>query len=129
MPEQTERNYLNDLAGTIIGSSYEVSNQLGVGFLEKVYERSLACELTLRGIKAETQKKVRVFYKERPVGDYYADILVQDKVIVEIKCVEAFAPEHMAQCLNYLKATGLSLALLVNFKHPKVDVQRVVLGF
>ena len=129
MPEQTERNYLNDLAGTIIGSSYEVSNQLGVGFLEKVYERSLACELTLRGIKAETQKKVRVFYKERPVGDYYADILVQDKVIVEIKCVQAFAPEHMAQCLNYLKATGLSLALLLNFQHPKVDVQRVVLGF
>ena len=129
MLEQTERNYLNDLAGNIIGASYEVSNQLGVGFLEKVYERALACELTMQGIKAETQKRVRVFYKERPEGDYYADVLVQDKVIVEVKCVEAFAPEHMAQCLNYLKATGLSLALLVNFKHPKVDVQRVVLGF
>ena len=76
----------------------------GTGFLEKVYERALISELTLRGLKAKPQEPRTVTYKGESVGDYYPDVLVEDAVIVELKCVECFAPEHIAQCLNYLKA-------------------------
>jgi len=124
-----EREYLNHLAETVIGAAFEVSNVLGAGFLEKVYENALLHELQLRGLKAEAQKPIGVTYKGKSVGDYVPDVLVDDHLIVELKCVDALLPEHLAQCLNYLKATGLRLALLLNFQRPKVEVKRVVLGF
>ena len=112
----------------VIGAVYEVSNVLGAGFLEKVYERALVRELRSRGLKAEAQVPCAVNYKGESVGEYYMDVLVEDCVVVELKCVDQFAGEHMAECLNYLKASKRSVALLVNFQKPKVEFKRVVLG-
>ena len=124
-----ERECLNELARTIIGACYEVSNVLGAGFLEKVYERALAVELRRQGVRVETQVPLKVTYKGEIVGDYAVDILVEGSILIELKCVECFANEHMAQCINYLTATGLHLAILVNFQRPKVERKRIVRDF
>jgi GxxExxY protein len=124
-----ERESLDKLAEMVIGAAYEVSNQLGVGFLEKVYERALLRELQLRAIPVEPQVPIRVCYKEAYVGEYFADLLVDGRLIVELKCVEQFTGEHLAQCLNYLKATGKYLAILINFQKSKVQWRRVVHEF
>ena len=94
-----------------IGAAYEVANQLGGGFLEKVYERSLEYECRLRGLEVRAQVRCPVRYKGRLVGDYAADLVVDGLVVVELKCVDAIAREHVTQCLNYLKASGLRVAL------------------
>ncbi|HWC95191.1 MAG TPA: GxxExxY protein [Candidatus Sulfopaludibacter sp.] len=120
--------HLNDLTERVIGAIFEVSNTLGAGFLEKVYERALVRELALRGIRAESQVPFCATYKGHAVGDYFADILVENVLVLELKCVEHLRPEHTAQCLNYLKATGLHLCLLVNFQQPKVEWKRLVLS-
>ena len=112
----------------VVGAAYEVGNTLGAGFLEKVYERSLARELTLRGLQVQTQVRFPVRYKGLNVGDYYADLVVGEGVIVELKCAEDFSREHLAQCINYLKASGLRLAVMLNFQKSKVSWRRVVLG-
>lgn len=112
----------------VVGAAYEVGNTLGAGFLEKVYERSLARELTLRGLQVQTQVRFPVRYKGLNVGDYYADLVVGEGVIVELKCAEDFSREHLAQCINYLKASGLRLAVMLNFQKSKVAWRRVVLG-
>ena len=104
------------------------ANVLGSGFLERVYERAMLCELRLRGLSARAQAPFPVSYKGHPVGDYVADLLVEDQIVVELKCVEAFSPEHAAQCINYLKASGLTKCLLINFQRPKVEWKRIVLG-
>jgi GxxExxY protein len=124
-----ERECLNTLAERVIGAFYEVANNLGSGFLEKVYERALTIELRLRGLHAEAQAPIRVLYKGETVREYYADILVEGKLIVELKCAEGFSNEHMAQTLNYLKASNHHMALLVNFQHPKVEWKRIVHNF
>ncbi len=118
-----------DLTDKVIGAIYEVSNILGAGFLEKVYERALVRELVLRGLKAETQVHFSVSYKGKGVGEYVADLVVEDELVVELKCVDQFCNEHMAQCINYLKSSGKKIALLVNFQKPKVQVKRVVNNF
>jgi GxxExxY protein len=110
----------------LIGAVYEVSNVLGAGFLEKVYERALVKELALVGLHAKAQVRFPVVYKGHCVGEYLADIIVENEIVVELKCVESFTNEHMAQCINYLKATNLKLALLVNFQKPKVEWRRIV---
>ena len=115
----------NLLVESVIGAVYEVSNTLGPGFLEKVYERSLLAELALRGITAASQVPFSVVYKGCRVGDYLADILVENVLVVELKCVERLGNEHVAQCLNYLKASGMELCLLVNFQRARVEVRRV----
>jgi len=107
---------------------FEVNRVLGPGFLEKVYENALLIELKRRGITAKSQVPIRVFYKENEVGEYFADILVEGKVIVELKTVEAIDKIHEAQLLNYLKATGIRVGILVNFKHPKAEIKRMVLN-
>ncbi|HEC98966.1 MAG TPA: GxxExxY protein [Proteobacteria bacterium] len=119
---------INDLTYQINGVIFEVSRTLGAGFLEKVYENALIIELRNKGLKAESQVPVKVFYKEETVGEYFADILVQDKIIIELKAVENLSKLHEAQILNYLKATGIQVGLLVNFKHPKAEIKRMVLG-
>ena len=118
-----------DLVERVIGAIYEVSNVLGAGFLEKVYERALVRELALRGLKAETQVHFPVNYKGQSVGEYVADLVVEDELVLELKCVDQFCNEHMAQCINYLKSSGKKLALLVNFQKPKVQLKRVVNNF
>jgi GxxExxY protein len=98
------REYLNELFRTAVGAAYEVQNQLGAGFLEKVYERSLAHELSIQGLSVETQVRHQVKYKDQVVGEYVADLIVEGKLLIELKCSDNFAPEHLAQCINYLKA-------------------------
>jgi GxxExxY protein len=120
---------MNQLIERVIGAIYEVANTLGAGFLEKVYERALSLELRLRGIKAEAQVAVRVLYKGEAIGDYYVDLLVEGRLVVELKCVDSLTNEHLAQTLNYLRATDHRIALLVNFQHPKVEWRRVVHNF
>jgi len=122
----TNEHELDELVRTVVGAAYQVSNSLGCGFLEKVYERALAVELTARKISVETQVSFDVLYRESLVGTYTADLVVSDRLIVELKCVTEFTNDHIAQCLNYLKASGLHLALLFNFQHPKVSWKRVI---
>jgi GxxExxY protein len=122
-PDETAR--LDSLTEGVIGAVFEVSNGLGAGFLEKVYERALLRELGLRGIRATVQAPFPVSYKGHCVGDFFVDLLVEDVLLVELKCVERFSAEHTA-CLNYLKASGKNLCLLVNFQKPMVEFKRIV---
>ncbi len=117
---------LNELSEKIIAAAFEISNVLGVGFLEKVYENALIIELNKRGIKTQQQAPLKVHYKGELVGDYFADILVEDKIIIELKTVKEFDSFHLAQCLNYLKITGYKLCLLINFSKPRVEIKRII---
>ena len=118
---------INDITYKINGAVFEVNRVLGAGFLEKVYENALLFEIKKQGLKAERQVPIKVLYKKQLVGEYIADIFVEKKVVVEIKTVENLDKMHEAQLLNYLKATGLQIGLLVNFKHPKAEIKRMVL--
>jgi GxxExxY protein len=117
----------NELTYLINGAIFEVNRELGTGFLEKVYENALLIELICRGLKAENQIPIKVKYKGRIVGEYFADIVVENQVILEIKAVDSLQKIHEAQLLNYLKATGYKIGLLVNFTHPKAEIKRFVL--
>lgn len=121
--------YLNNLSEQIIGSAYTIANSLGYGFLEKVYENALAHELKKLGLKVSCQEPIKVLYDGIVVGDYYADILVDDEVVVELKSTKAIDNPHIAQCLNYLKSTGKKLGLLINFGPEKVQIKRIVNNF
>jgi GxxExxY protein len=129
MDADERRSRLDQITEKIIGCVHQVSNILGTGFLEKVYENALAVELAHAGLPVAQQRRIEVRYREVLVGDFVADILVEECVIVEIKAVKALDDVHTAQCLNYLKATGLQVCLLVNFGAPKATVKRVVYGF
>jgi GxxExxY protein len=118
---------ISKLTYLIRGAVYEVNRELGGGFLEKVYENALLAELASRGLKAEKQVPTKVKYKDIEVGEYYADIVVDKHVILEIKAVDCLQKIHEAQLLNYLKATGYKLGLLVNFKHPKAEIKRFIM--
>jgi GxxExxY protein len=118
---------INDITYTINGAAFEVNRVLGSGFLEKVYENAFLVELKERGLSAESQIPVKVFYKKKVVGEYIIDVLVEKKVIVELKTVEKFDNVHEAQLMNYLKASGIQVGLLINFKHPKVEIKRMVM--
>ena len=111
----------------IIGCAFEVSNGLGAGFLEKVYENALCIELRRAGLAVLQQHAVPVTWRGQVVGDYFADLLVEDTVIVELKSVKTLDKTHLAQCLNYLKATDLKICLLINFGLPRLEIKRVVL--
>lgn len=112
-----------DITRIIIGAFYETYNSLGPGFLEKVYENALMIELKERGLRAHHQCPINVRYKGECVGEYIADIVVEDKIICEIKAVQKLRPEHEAQLLNYLKATRIKVGLLLNFG-PKPEIMR-----
>jgi GxxExxY protein len=118
---------INELTYIINGAIFEVNKILGVGFLEKVYENALLLELRLRGLKAENQVPIKVSYKEILVGEYFADIVVEDQIIIELKAVEQLQKIHEAQLLNYLKATEYKIGLLINFTHPKAEIKRFIL--
>ena len=117
----------DELTYQIRGAVFEVNSVLGHGFLEKVYENALMVELKIRGLKAENQVPINVDYKGEPVGEYFADIVVEDKVILELKAIDSLQKIHEAQLLNYLKATEYKIGLLVNFTHPKAEIKRFVL--
>jgi GxxExxY protein len=113
------------LSEQVIGAAYEVSNTLGCGYFEKVYENALALELRYRGHAVEQQREMPVYYREQLVGMYQADLVIDDQLVIELKAVHSLDPVHRAQCLNYLRASGKSLGLLINFGRPHVDVQRI----
>ena len=113
------------ITGPILSAAFEVSNTLGAGFLEKVYQRAFLRELKLNGIKAATEVSFPVIYKGQLVGEYYADIIVENTVVVELKCVERLAKEHIAQCLNYLRASNKRVCLLINFNKPHLEWKRI----
>jgi len=118
---------INELTYLINGAIFEVNRVLGPGFLEKVYENALLVELIDRGLKAENQVPIEVKYKGKEVGEYFADIVVENQVILELKAVDSLQKIHEAQLLNYLKATGYKIGLLVNFTHPKAEIKRFIL--
>ena len=124
-----ERGSFDSLTETVLGAIFEVANTLGAGFLEKVYQRALLKELRIRGLQTASQASFPVMYKGECMGEYFADILVEDVLVVELKCVERLANEHTAQCLNYLRASCRTLCLLVNFQKPTVEWKRIVHGF
>ncbi len=110
-----------ELTSLIIKCFYAVYNELGYGFLEKVYENALKIELELNGLSVEKQKQIKVYYRKAQVGDYFADIIVEENVIIELKAEEALREEHEAQLINYLKATDIEIGLLLNFgKKPEI---------
>jgi len=116
---------LNPITERIIGCAYAVSNTLGSGFLEKVYENALAHELRKNGLLVEQQKEIRVIYDGVSVGDFFADLCVEQSVLVELKVAKALEDIHIAQCINYLKATGMRLCLLINFGTPRIGIKRI----
>ena len=122
------REELNSISEKIIGCVFNVSNTLGAGFLEKVYQNALIIELLECGLYVEKEKPITIYYKDKIVGEYYADILVNKQIIIETKAIAALNEIHQAQLLNYLKATNLHLGLLINFGTPKVQVKRMVNG-
>lgn len=116
----------NELSHKVIACAFEVSNTLGAGFFEKVYEKALCVEFEKKGIKFKCQKSVIVKYKGSIVGEYVTDIVVERCLLLELKAVKTLCGEHEAQLLNYLKATGLSCGLLLNFGKPKLGIKRMI---
>ena len=116
------KEYLHqELTSKIISCFYKVYNTLGFGFLEKVYENALLIELTNNGLSAERQKPINVHYEDKIVGEYFADLIINNKVILELKAAECLIEEHELQLINYLKATDIELGLLLNFgKKPEI---------
>jgi GxxExxY protein len=114
----------DELTQKIIGGAYQVAKQMGYGFLENVYENCLVIELKKAGLKVEQQKPIQVFYEGQLVGEYVADLVVEDEVIVELKSIRAVAAIHEVMLVNYLRATGKFTGLLINFADDKVEVKR-----
>jgi GxxExxY protein len=121
-----DANSKKRISEKVIGCAYTVGNELGPGFLEGVYEKALCVELAGKGLLVERQKELNVTYKGEIVGKYFADIVVEECLLLEIKAVSGLVPEHKAQVINYLKATGLSVSLLINFGKPRMEIRRIV---
>ena len=115
-----------ELTKEIIDSAYKVHNTLGCGLLEKVYGNALLWDLQLKNRKVASQREFKVLYLDKEVGTYYADLIVDDKVIIEVKSVEKLDDIHRAQLLNYLRISGVRVGLLVNFARPKLEYERLV---
>ena len=121
-----DESQMSQLTEKVIRCTFAVSNALGCGFLEKVYENALAHELRKAGLKANQQHGITVYYDGVTVGEYAAGLLVEGMLLLELKAVKEFDDIHLAQCLNYLKATNLRLCLLMNFGKPKLEFRRIV---
>lgn len=119
---------INDVTEKIIGCAYRVSNTLGAGFLEKVYENALVHELQRQGMGVQQQYSIKIFYDNTMVGDYVADLVVEGSILVELKTARVLDDVHTAQCLNYLKGTGMHICLLINFGNPKIVIKRIIHG-
>ncbi len=121
--------YTNDITEIIIAAAFQVSNTLGVGFLEKVYENAFRIELEKQNLLVEQQKPINVFYCDQVVGEYFADLFVENKIILELKAVKEISNIHQAQLMNYLRACNIKVGLIINFGNPKVEIKRMVNGF
>jgi GxxExxY protein len=121
--EQPSLQY-GKITETIIGCAFEVINELGAGFVESIYQKALAIALQEKGFQVQCGVPIHVYFRNRVVGEFVADQFVESKVLVELKAVKAIAPEHQAQVINYLKATGVEVGLLINFGNPKLEFKR-----
>ena len=126
MDADREKIDMKQLTEKVIQCAFAVSNTLGCGFLEKVYENALVHELRKAGLQVQQQHGITVYYDGVDVGEYTADLLVEGVLLIELKAVKNLDDVHLAQCLNYLKATNLRLCLLVNFAKPKLEIRRIV---
>ena len=115
----------SELTKTIIGCAFDVSNDIGAGFLESVYENALAIALQEFGVAVRQQAPISVYFRGQSVGTFYADLLVENRVIVELKAVSALSQQHEAQLLNYLSATNIQVGLLINFGNPRIQYRRL----
>lgn len=113
-----------DITEAIIGCAFEVIKELGAGFLESVYEKALLLALHQKGLAAVAQYPLKVSFRGENVGEFFADILVEQKVLVELKAIKILAPEHQAQLINYLQASEIEVELLINFGNPKLEIKR-----
>ena len=113
-----------DVTHKVIGCAYQVYNNLGFGFLESVYRKAMVIEIEASGLRVYQESPLKVLYRDQVVGDYFADLLVEDELIVELKSVERLGKVHEAQLVNYLVATGIEVGLLINFGSTGVDVKR-----
>lgn len=116
-----------ELTHEILNVAFEVHNVLGCGFLEKVYENAMMSEFRKRGIRAVSQMEMKVQYKDEEVGLFYADMIIDDKIILEIKTVERLTKVHQAQLLNYLKAIRFRVGLILNFANTRLEYKRMIL--
>jgi GxxExxY protein len=123
-----DENGPNDLSRQVIGCAFTVLDALGTGFLEKVYENALTIELRKAGLAVEQQHGLSVLYDGTVVGDYVVDLTIEQALLVELKAVKALDRAHHSQCINYLKASGLRLGLLLNFGTPRLEIRRVAKG-
>ncbi len=114
-----------DLTEKILQCAFEVINELGSGFLESVYEKAMIIALKEKGLSVYSQKPIKVYFRKKVVGEYFADLFVENKVIVELKAVKLILPEHKAQVINYLKGTGVKIGLLINFGNKKLEYNRL----
>jgi len=119
----------NSVTERIIGCAFTVSNCLGCGFLEKVYENAMVIELTRQELKVEQQKDLNVYYDNCIVGEYFCDLFVEQEIIVELKTVKSIEEIHQAQLMNYLKACRKRVGLIINFANPKIEIKRMLNGF
>ena len=113
-----------ELSGKILQACFEVSKELGYGFLESVYEKALIIALRQKGLNVISQAPLTVKFRNVVIGEFYADLLVENKILMELKAVNNLANEHFAQILNYLKATGIEVGLIINFGNPKLEYRR-----
>ena len=113
-----------ELTEKILKACFDVSNELGCGFLESVYEKALLIALAEANLKAQAQTPLKVMFRGQVVGDFFSDIIVEDRILLELKAVKALMPEHLAQVMNYLKATGIEVGFLINFGNPKLEYRR-----
>jgi GxxExxY protein len=120
---------LDSLTERVLGAIFDVANTLGTGFPERLYQQALLTELGLRGIGVTPEASFTLTYKGDSVGAYVADLLVENELVIELKCVERLSGEHTAQCLNDLRISGRAVCLLVNFQKPKVEWKRIVNGY
>lgn len=120
---------LNAITEKIIGAAYTVSNTLGCGFLEKVYENAMFLEVSKSNLSVVRQKPLHVFYDDQIVGEYFADLIVEGEIIVEIKAIKELNEIHQAQLMNYLVACNKRCGLLINFGKPRVEIKRMLNGY
>lgn len=117
---------MNETTEKIIGCAYKVSNTLGIGYVEKVYENALVVALRKAGLNVAQQSLIKVTFEDVIVGEFSADLFVEEKVLVELKAVSMLTQDHTAQALNYLRATAVEVCLLLNFGKPKVEIKRLL---
>ena len=119
-----EKRPHSEITEAVIGCAFEVIKELGPGFLESVYEKALLVALHQKGLSAVAQHPLKVSFRGENVGEFFADILVEQKVLLELKVVKALTPEHQAQLINYLHASGIEVGLLINFGNPRLEIKR-----